>query len=222
MSDHENLEDDFYEEYYNINTRSNVDALGDNELPVLSPKEASRPKSAFKQQFDYNEDYMNEDSMHKKYSQKDGVEKKRSSSKSKRPKSSDRKKRDERPRSSSRSSSKQKNDNDQESRSSSRIATGDTGYESLSQLSISSSVNSSSNLKLNNIGSNSTKFHHQPIIVSSTSSNSSTSNLFATGTVSSNIIANSIKPLSQQSSSISSLKQLKTNLLPLSGIKLPK
>lgn len=109
-----------------------------------------------------------------------------------------------------------------DSSATSRIKTGDTGYDSLSSLSYSSLTSNShlkisdSNYNLNSLNTNKSTLLsplHQPKIASNSlsSSNSIGSNP---------ALSNLIKPVTQ--TSMGSLKQLKTNLAPLSGIKLPK
>jgi hypothetical protein len=214
LTDLEN-EEDYYDpnHHYNNNNIADYSNL-DEQISILSLKDSSRPKSAFKQNFDYEENSniieMN-DADNNKNVNNSKEEKKKHRSKSR----SDKIKKDKKDRPRSRSS---KNSKDPDSRSSSRIATGDTGYESISTLSLSSSFSTNLTTNINDIKSV-TKLH-QPIIVSSNSSASSSNQL-----VKSNNSINlndkvPLKPITQQQNS--TLKQLKTNLLPLSGIKLPK
>ena len=122
-----------------------------------------------------------------------------------------------------------------DSASESRVTTGDTGY--------SSSASSLSSLRLKSLesGGYSALSHHQPIIVSSNLICNTTSSLNSSSfsLLQSTMHTNNIKPLNNynlsnatshtslnhnphQTPSLTSLKQLKTNLAPLSGpIKLP-
>jgi hypothetical protein len=108
-------------------------------------------------------------------------------------------------------------DRESSASSSTRVRTSDTGYESsLSNLSLSSKLSSNPiNLKVlggsqnGSVGTVTTK-HHQPIIASSASST---------------IHLNTLKPsplAGGSSQNLTSLRQLKNNLKPLPGIKMPK
>ena len=171
------------------------------------PKSSSlRPKSAFKQSFDYDE------IVKKEKSKLDDDEKKKKRSKSK-----------DKSRTDSGRSSSSRRGKRSPSPSSSRMATGDTGY--------SSASSSLTSLRLKSLDgySPSSISQHQPIIVSSNPPSSAGSSSLSSSTTNSllqnTLQTHNIKPLNSSINNhagLTSLKQLKSNLAPLPGIKLPK
>ncbi|CAF0859802.1 unnamed protein product [Brachionus calyciflorus] len=110
------------------------------------------------------------------------------------------------------SASSKKSSNLERENSASRIKTGDTGYDSLSSSSFSSLASSSHiktpETKLNNLTS--IRYQHQPKIINSGS------------TTNSSTMGSSQLSKSGSQTGLNSLKLLKTNLAPLSALKLPK
>ena len=202
-----------YSNTYNNNNNNN-DTTSQSNLP--------RPKSAFKQSFDYEESLNasssnnNESSKAAERAVKDGDEEKKEKKRSKTRDKSARKHRSS-SRNGKRSESRSSKNDLERDNSSSRIATGDTGYESLSSLSLSSSLNSSTQFKnLDSINNLKERLNqHQPIIISSSSSSSS-NNLLNSSSFG---LSTGVKPASQQTLN-TTFKNLKSNLTPLSGIKL--
>jgi len=182
LSDNDEIIDDEFDECHEaINENLTSLSLKGNHKNEQEQEQfnTARPKSAFKQSFDYSND------------NKISRENKSNKSKSK-PNPKDL--------TTSLSNSEQIFERNE---SMSRVATGDTGYDSLNSSLSNSSINriESDEIKKNHMNI------HQPKIISTSTA----------------ILKGSPNSTSLQSTNIKpSLKQLKTNIAPLSGLKLPK
>ena len=228
LSDQELLDDE-YDEYHNVKSadtlQDNVSTialssrLGDLDLNNLASN--SRPKSAFKKTFDYEEAVNNEE-----VATTTTKKEKKHRSKSRKHHRSSSRNRSPLPLQhdlmSETAALADKTSRDRSS-SNSRIATGDTGYESISALSLKSLDQLKERFS-----------QHQPKIVSAIPSSSATltasssANSTANAALANHFANNSFtianRPvsvsMSQQFNGKPTLKSLKTNLAPLSAIKL--